>query len=54
MTINRSKLKKANIYNNEVQLKMHNAKKYRKERNIKSEKNGTKILYRIPLKKFLQ
>lgn len=35
-------------------LKMHNAKKYRKQRKIKSEKNGTKILYRITIKIFFQ
>jgi hypothetical protein len=35
-------------------LKMHNAKKYREERKIKSDKIETKMLYRITIKKFLQ
>jgi hypothetical protein len=44
MTINRSKYKKAKICNNEVQIKMDNARKHREERKIKGEKNETKIL----------
>ena len=35
MKINRSKFKKAKLYNNEVQVKMHSAKKYRENKEWK-------------------